>query len=105
MSAKEFPKNELISVIIPCYNEAQNIGQTLKEIYDYLDEFVPNYEVIVVVEKSTDNTLEVINSRKNQKTIVLENTKKYGKGYSLKRGIYLQKDNTYLPAMRTFLWT
>ncbi|WP_256972339.1 glycosyltransferase [Caldicellulosiruptor bescii] len=75
MSAKEFPKNELISVIIPCYNEAQNIGQTLKEIYDYLDEFVPNYEVIVVVEKSTDNTLEVINSRKNQKTIVLENTK------------------------------
>ncbi|AZT91427.1 glycosyltransferase family 2 protein [Caldicellulosiruptor changbaiensis] len=91
MSAEKFPIGELISVIIPCYNEAQNIEQTLKEIYKYFDKFVPNYEVIVVVEKSTDNTLEVINSSKNQKTIVLENERKFGKGYSLRRGIYFAK--------------
>ncbi|BCS82299.1 glycosyltransferase [Anaerocellum diazotrophicum] len=91
MSLKNFPKDELISVIIPCYNEAQNIEQTLKEIYKYFDEFVPNYEIIIVVEKSTDNTLEVINSSKNQKTVVLENAKKFGKGYSLRKGICFSK--------------
>ena len=88
MCAEKFSTGELISVIIPCYNEAQNIEQTLKEIYEYLDQYIPEYEVIVVVEKSTDNTLEVLNSSKNQKTIVLKNEKKFGKGYSLKKGIY-----------------
>jgi len=91
MSTEKFSKDELISVIIPCYNEAQNIEQTLKEIYKYFDKSVPEYEVIVVVEKSTDNTLEIVNLSKNQRTIVLENAKKFGKGYSLKKGIYFAK--------------
>lgn len=80
-------KEELISIVIPCYNEEKNIQHTLEEIYHFFESNHFLYEVIVVVEKSTDNTLELVKSVKNSKTVVIENSKKFGKGYSLKKGI------------------
>lgn len=49
-------KNPLVSVIVPAYNEAENIEPLLAELADKLDE---NYEVILVDDGSTDATFAI----------------------------------------------
>src|ERR1051325_3207127 len=48
-----------LSVVIPAYNEAARLGQTLRAVVDYLRENEPEAEVIVVDDGSADNTAEL----------------------------------------------
>ncbi|WP_010648178.1 glycosyltransferase [Oceanobacillus massiliensis] len=51
---KEFP---LVSVIIPCFNSGEWMGETLSSVFD---QTYPNIEVIVIDDGSTDNTKEIV---------------------------------------------
>ncbi len=51
--------NPLVSIIIPTYNRAHLIGETLQSV---LDQTYQNWECIVVDDLSTDNTDEVLKS-------------------------------------------
>ena len=46
------------SIVIPCFNESSNIPNLLNEIKYELSEF--NYEIIIVDDYSSDNSVEVI---------------------------------------------
>ncbi len=48
-----------VSVIIPCYNRADLVGETIQNI---LDQSYKPHEIIVVDDGSTDNSVEVIRS-------------------------------------------
>ena len=48
--------NPLISVIVPCYNQAQYLDECLQSV---LDQTYPNWECIIVNDGSPDNTEEV----------------------------------------------
>jgi len=52
-------KSPLVSVIIPMYNSAQFIPQTLESL---LYQTMTNFEVIVIDDCSTDNSVEVVES-------------------------------------------
>lgn len=47
-----------VSIIIPAYNEAQGIKETLMELEEYISE---DFEILVVDDGSTDNTFEIVN--------------------------------------------
>lgn len=49
----------MFSIIIPLYNKADYIAETLKSV---LNQTYCDYEVIVVNDSSTDNSLEVASS-------------------------------------------
>jgi glycosyltransferase involved in cell wall biosynthesis len=49
---------ELVSIVIPTFNEKENIGRLLESII--MQDYRP-IEVIIVNGGSTDNTLKVIN--------------------------------------------
>jgi glycosyltransferase involved in cell wall biosynthesis len=72
-----------ISVIIPAYNEAENIGKVLKKLKPYVD--AHGFEVIVVNDASTDNTAGVVADFSYVKLI----NQPYNKGYgtALKAGV------------------
>ena len=52
---KEFTKNAPVTVLLPAFNEELIIGDTVKRILDLF----PDFEVLVVDDGSTDNTLKV----------------------------------------------
>lgn len=65
--------NYTISVIIPCYNEAERLPLVLSKMPECVD------EVIVVDNNSTDNTSKV--ARENNAKVVFEQKKGYGRAH------------------------
>jgi glycosyltransferase involved in cell wall biosynthesis len=68
----------LISVIIPCYNVASYVETAIQSI---LQQTHSNLEIFIIDDASTDNTLEKINSFKDERIEVItfkENTQKVG---------------------------
>lgn len=85
------PTKNKFSIIIPLYNAENTIIDTLESIYSS-DTININFEVIIVNDCSTDNSVEVINRyicKNNIKNLViLENQKNYGAYISRNRGIF-----------------
>src|SRR5215212_5458283 len=48
-----------LSIVIPAYNEAERLGETLRTVFAYLNEHAPQAEVIVVDDGSEDGTADV----------------------------------------------
>ena len=48
--------NEKISVIIPCFNESENIESSYERINQNVKNISENYELIFVDDGSTDNS-------------------------------------------------
>jgi dolichyl-phosphate beta-glucosyltransferase len=74
-----------ISVVIPCYNETEVIEETIKKVKSFLQKNYQSFEILIIDDKSTDNTLEIIKKINNIK--ILRNLKNHGKGYSIKKGV------------------
>ncbi len=81
--------NPYLSIIIPCYNEGKGIGSNLLLIENYLSTKGITYEILVVVDGSTDDTLEIVTALKDTATNlhVIENPDNRGKGYAVRRGL------------------
>lgn len=84
------------SVIIPTYNRAEFIINTLESVFN---QKFKNYEVIIVDNLSTDNTLEVLDYYlQNNKIKLIVNDRNYERSYSRNIGARLAKGQyiTYL---------
>jgi len=82
-----------ISVFFPVYNEGENIENTVNNAVKILDKISDNWEIIIVNDGSTDNTLKVSNGLvdRNSKIKVISHDKNRGYGASLKTGFYNSK--------------
>ncbi|NUN64564.1 glycosyltransferase family 2 protein [Pseudanabaena biceps] len=49
-----------LSVVLPAYNEAENIGRVIANVVDYLGDHGICYEIIVVNDGSTDKTQAIV---------------------------------------------
>src|SRR5436305_1316310 len=82
-------KPEPISVIIPTLNEAANIAELLTRLIHSMDQANIPYEVIVVDDHSTDNTVLIVESLAKQGVLpirVLMKQGRAGKSFSLMEG-------------------
>ena len=77
-----------LSLVIPAYNEAGRIGNTIARVCTYLDQQSYDWELIVVVDGGPRSTGEearaAAGTRANVR--VLDNDVNRGKGYSVRRG-------------------
>ena len=87
-----------LSIIIPAFNEEKRIGKTLAGINDFLSQKDFEYEVIVVDDCSTDQTIKVVQQSdlaKAGKLKAVHVATHRSKGYSVKTGI-LQSKGEYV---------
>ena len=78
-------KDIKVSIVIPCFNEKNNIQEIIKAV---IDSPVPNKEIIVVDDCSTDGTRDILQQQIEplvDKIIYQEKNK--GKGAALRTGI------------------
>ncbi len=78
------------SAVIPCFNEAARIGETLRLTLDYLTVNAPESELIVINDGSIDATAAIARERlKDAKieTRLLENFPNRGKGAAVRSGL------------------
>ena len=94
----------LVSVIVPNYNHARYLEQRLDSVFG---QTYPNFEVIILDDSSTDNSLEIINRYKynpHLSQIVVNKTnsgsvfKQWAKGLSLAKGewIWIAESDDYI---------
>jgi glycosyltransferase involved in cell wall biosynthesis len=76
-----------ISIIIPAYNEGRYIYNNLQEFVRIFSKLGIDFEIIVVDDGSTDNTLQEANKLDDNRLKVVSYNKNQGKGYALKYGI------------------
>ena len=80
--------NSKISVIIPTYNRAKLIGNSIKSV---LNQTYKNLEVIIVDDVSTDNTKEIINKIEDNRIKYIKLRKKGGAANARNKGIKIAK--------------
>lgn len=82
-------KECFLSVIIPAYNEEKRVLSTLSKICAYLFTKDFPYEIIVVDDGSTDNTLQMVKNfaSSDNHIVILINEQNSGKGFSVRKGM------------------
>lgn len=73
-----------VSVVVPAFNEAQSVEQTIRSIRQILDSWSADGEIVLVDDGSTDNTAALAEAAG---AIVLSHYSNRGYGASLKTGI------------------
>ena len=94
-------KNPLVSVIIPNYNHARFLDDRIQSV---LNQTYQNFEVIILDDKSTDNSVEVINKYNPHVSHIVVNEensgspfKQWHKGFELAKGewIWIAESDDY----------
>ncbi len=78
-----------LSVIVPAYNEAARIGKTLERLQQYLSQAPFSYEIIVVIDGSTDATAVVVRqlAERISRLKLIERSVNRGKGFTVREGM------------------
>ncbi len=87
-----------LSIVIPAYNEAKRIGETLQKIRVFCESRNIDTEIVIVDDGSCDETVSVTQKGLagfRGRVRILENERNRGKGYSVRRGM-LEASGDYI---------
>jgi dolichyl-phosphate beta-glucosyltransferase len=78
-----------LSIVIPAFNEADNLPGTLDTLLRFFNQKAIDFEVIVVNDGSTDGTRNVVEqySEAYKPILMVNHSLNRGKGYAVKRGV------------------
>jgi glycosyltransferase involved in cell wall biosynthesis len=81
-------ENVSLSVVLPAFNEEENIEKTVTQTISYLEKNIKEYEIIVVNDGSTDRTGEIVKeiATANNKVSLFNHPKNQGYGAALRSG-------------------
>jgi dolichyl-phosphate beta-glucosyltransferase len=83
------PTEPYLSIVIPAFNEARRLPASLEKLAGFCEALTFPYEVLVVVEKSNDGTLQIASgiTSKQANFHVIDNRVQRGKGYAVRSGM------------------
>jgi glycosyltransferase involved in cell wall biosynthesis len=86
------PRNCVI--VIPAYNEAENLGQVIPEIITHISKIDSKFRIIIIDDGSTDDTANTITAlaKKHPQIVGESMPRNLGKAAALKRGFALAED-------------
>jgi dolichol-phosphate mannosyltransferase len=77
-----------LSIVIPMFNEAENVETTLKRVEEAMASFKGSYEIIPVNDGSLDDTLSILErvAARDQKIKIVSYARNFGRGMALRTG-------------------
>lgn len=89
------------SIVIPVYNEEKLIEMTLTSLVNYATQTKLDYELIVVDDGSTDQTVALVknfitNLGNHTPIRIIENVKNHGKGFVIRQGMLAARGETVI---------
>ena len=87
-SRKMINKKSFVSVILPTYNRAHQVGRAIQSV---LDQTYQDFEIIVVDDASTDNTEEVVQGFTDERVGYIRQKENAGAGAARNIGIQLSQ--------------
>lgn len=81
-------KDELVSIIMPIYNEEKYLEQAIKSVKKQTYE---NWELICIDDGSTDNTMEILNKHKSDKIKIIKLSQNSGTNNARNKGLDIAK--------------
>jgi glycosyltransferase involved in cell wall biosynthesis len=85
-----------VSIVVPAFNEAVRIGESLQRIETFIKRMPWNAEVIVVDDGSRDDTSLMVNRMQFPGLRLIRNETNHGKGFAVKAGVLSAKGNFVL---------
>lgn len=81
--------SQLISLVLPAYNEQNRLPASLKKIKEYIETSKHQFEVLVIVEKSNDDTLKIAReiTKSDPRFQIIDNIVHRGKGFAVRSGM------------------
>ncbi len=78
-----------LSVVIPAYNEERRLPSTLESVHAFLKEHYQNFEIIVVDDGSSDQTIDIVDAfaGHHEGIRLLSYAPNQGKGYAIRTGV------------------
>jgi dolichol-phosphate mannosyltransferase len=107
-------RNRKLWIVLPAFNEAENLGKLIENVFSSLHEFTGRYEVVVVDDGSQDSTKKVAESFLSQVPLtVLVHENNLGLGATMRDGfqyvanrcstddivVAMDADNTHNPGL------
>lgn len=90
-----------LTIIIPCFNEALDLEHTIKTNINDAKKYLKNFEIIIVNDGSTDDTLRIAKrlDKKYPNIRIITHKKNLGLGAAIQSGVKISKYPliTYLP--------
>src|SRR5579875_3100275 len=86
----ELRRTPMVSILVPCYNEGAVLGKTLVALREIA---YPNYEVLVLNDASTDNTLDVVRAAmdSDERIRIVNLPVRRGKAHALNAGVFASR--------------
>src|SRR6476469_6227086 len=90
-----------LSILVPALNEVDNLAATVERLLRAASLLIPDFEIIVVDDGSTDGTSELADglAAAQEQVRVIHNGRNMGLGYSYRRGIDVARKRyfVYIP--------
>jgi glycosyltransferase involved in cell wall biosynthesis len=76
-----------VSIVVPAFNEASRIGESVRRIEEFLSQAPFTSELIVVDDGSSDDTSAIVRRLKSDNLQLIQNRENHGKGYAVTTGV------------------
>jgi glycosyltransferase involved in cell wall biosynthesis len=77
----------MLSIVVPAFNEAARIGDSIRKIDAFMRQSPFSFELIVVDDGSGDNTTAIVKEAQAKDLRLLRNERNHGKGYTVRQGV------------------
>ncbi|HYR90781.1 MAG TPA: dolichyl-phosphate beta-glucosyltransferase [Terriglobia bacterium] len=77
----------IVSIVVPAFNEAKRIGDSIRKIDAFVRQSPSFFEVIVVDDGSVDGTAGVVSGIDMKGLRLIRNNENHGKGYTVRQGV------------------
>src|SRR5262249_53317642 len=77
----------VISIVVPAFNEAERIGNSIRKINAFIRQSQLSFECIIVDDGSADDTAEIVKQSQVEGLRLVQNGRNRGKGYTVRQGV------------------